>query len=80
MKYPLTLALFLLVTTQALAIEPIPGSITYDGPPVTMLKKAPIGSQITHQFTTNGRTYLEMYLLDENRNLQLVSRFERMSD
>jgi hypothetical protein len=61
------------------ALEPVPGSITFGGQPRTKLLKAPVGSTVTHQFYNDaGQDVHEVYLLDENRNLQLIAR--RVSD
>jgi opacity protein-like surface antigen len=59
----------------AFAIEPIPGSITYNGQPHTRLTKAPIGSQVQHQFYYNGYDYRETYLIQPDRSLKLVNRY-----
>ncbi|MCK8782242.1 hypothetical protein M0654_19875 [Rhizobium sp. NTR19] len=61
--------------SPALAIEPIPGSITFGGQPMSMLMKAPIGSTVPHRFFDRyGQEVEETYRLDENRNLQLIDR------
>ncbi len=58
----------------AFAIEPIPGSITYGGQPHTRLQKAPVGSQVQHQFYNGGYDYRETYLIQPDRSLKLVDR------
>jgi len=59
----------------ALAIEPIPGSITYHGQPRTKLQKAPIGSQVQHGFFgEDGYRYEETYIIQPDRSLKLVDR------
>lgn len=64
-----------LAGTAAHAIEPIPGSITYNGQPRSKLMKAPIGSIVPHQFTDGvGNKVYETYVIDEDRSLRLVSR------
>jgi hypothetical protein len=60
--------------TSAYAIEPIPGSITYNGGPSTRLEKAPVGSTVSHDFYANGHRYEELYVLGADRSLKLVSR------
>ncbi len=59
----------------AFAIEPIPGSITYNGQPKTRLQKAPIGSPVQHQFYYNGYDYRETYIIQPDRSLKLVNRY-----
>jgi hypothetical protein len=60
---------------SAFALEPIPGSITYNGQPRTKLQKAPIGSQVQHQFYYNGNDYRETYVIQQDRSLKLVNRY-----
>ena len=59
----------------AFAIEPIQGSITYGGQPRTKLLKAPVGSQVPHQFYENGYDYRETYVIQPDRSLKLVDRY-----
>jgi len=59
----------------AFAIEPIHGSITYGGQPRTKLQKAPVGSQVPHQFYENGNDYRETYVIQPDRSLKLVDRY-----
>lgn len=63
----------------ALALEPIPGSLTYGGQPRTKLMKSPIGSSLLHVFGSGGRQYEERYILMPDRSLLLVSRGRRNS-
>lgn len=58
------------LATKANALEPIEGSITFQGQPRTKLLKAPIGSTFTHRF----KNYEETYRLREDRSLEIVSR------
>ncbi|MCJ8519098.1 hypothetical protein ABID21_002185 [Pseudorhizobium tarimense] len=76
MKKTLALALLTAVVgaSSAFAIEPIPGSITYNGQPSTRLEKAPIGSTVSHEFYADGHRYDEIYVIDKDRSLRLVSR------
>lgn len=56
-------------------LEPIPGSITYNGQPRTKLTKAPIGSSFTHLFFGDmGEKVYETYVIQPDRSLKLVSR------
>ncbi len=56
-------------------LEPIPGSITYGGQPRTRLMKAPIGSQVPHEFRNQwGERTLETYIIQPDRSLKLVER------
>ncbi|SMC73199.1 hypothetical protein [Rhizobium sp. RU36D] len=61
--------------TSVGALEPIPGSITYGGQPASRLTKAPIGSQVPHEFRDRqGRRVMETYVIQPDRSLLLVSR------
>lgn len=62
------------LATKARALEPIPGSITFQGQPKTKLQKAPVGSIFFHNFKANGTHYEETYKLREDRSLELVYR------
>lgn len=62
-------------SSSAFAIEPIPGSITYNGQPRTKLQKAPVGSPVYHQFFADGRNYHETYIIQPDRSLKLVERY-----
>jgi hypothetical protein len=56
-------------------LEPIPGSITYGGQPRTRLTRSPIGSVINHEFRNQfGQRVIEVYILQPDRSLKLVSR------
>lgn len=61
-------------TTCASALEPIPGSITYGGQPISRLQKAPVGSIVAHEFFRNGHRYRETYFIQPDRSLTLSSR------
>jgi hypothetical protein len=67
----------LLVASPALALEPIPGSITYGGGPHAKLQRSPIGSTLVHRFRSEGNEYEERYVLQPDRSLKLVSRSRR---
>jgi len=56
-------------------LQPIPGSITYNGQPRTKLTKSPIGSIVPHQFTGEmGEKVFETYVIQPDRSLKLVTR------
>ncbi len=62
-------------------LEPIPGSITYGGQPRSRLTKAPVGSIVPHQFRDQfGRPVSEIYVIEPDRSLRLVSRRWRAFD
>ncbi|KXG86220.1 hypothetical protein [Agrobacterium bohemicum] len=62
-------------TTASNAIEPIPGSITYNGQPRTKLTKSPIGSTFSHDFSMgDGRRAYETYRIAPDRSLILMNR------
>jgi hypothetical protein len=63
----------LLGTTAALAVEPIPGSITYGGAQ-PRLELAPTGSNFFHTFYLNGTEVHEIYKVNADRTISLVSR------
>jgi hypothetical protein len=67
----------LLLATPALALEPIPGSITYGGGPNSKLQRSPIGSTIVHRFRSGTNEYEERYILQPDRSLKLISRSRR---
>jgi len=58
------------LASKANAIEPIKGSITFQGQPRTKLLKSPIGSTFTHRFGN----YEETYKLREDRSLEILGR------
>lgn len=62
----------LLVT--ATAVEPIPGSLIFSKQPSTKRTKAPIGSPVFHEFRLDGRKYREIYLIQSDRSLKLITR------
>jgi hypothetical protein len=62
-------------SSSAFAIEPIPGSITYNGQPATRLEKAPIGSAVPNEFFSGGQRYKETYVIQPDRSLKLVNRW-----
>ncbi|MCQ4629895.1 hypothetical protein GB927_007610 [Shinella sp. CPCC 100929] len=66
---------FAVLSSAAYAIEPIPGSIIYNGQPRSKLTKAPIGSTFEHLFRDSfGDRYVETYRIAPDRSLQLLSR------
>ena len=67
----------LLLATPALALEPIPGSITYGGGPRSKLQLSPVGSTVVHRFRSDGMEYEERYVLQPDRSMKLVYRTRR---
>jgi hypothetical protein len=62
-------------STDAPALEPVPGSITYGGQPRTKLTKSPIGSTVHNDFfNAAGEHVSETYVLQPDRSLKLVRR------
>lgn len=59
--------------SAAFAIEPIPGSITYGGAQ-PRLEQAPAGSNFFHTFYANGSEIHEIYQVNADRTVSLVSR------
>ncbi|MBY5559441.1 hypothetical protein [Rhizobium leguminosarum] len=60
---------------DTLALEPIPGSITYGGQPRTKLSKSPVGIAVYNQFYNGtGQRVEEIYILQPDRSLKLVRR------
>ncbi|SMD09258.1 hypothetical protein [Rhizobium sp. RU36D] len=57
-------------TSSAFAIQPIDGSLTSNA----RLEKAPVGSVMSHEFTSNGTDYRETYRVEADRSLKLVDR------
>jgi hypothetical protein len=55
-------------------IEPIPGSITYNGQPRTKLTKSPIGSTFTHNFRRFDDRVIETYQIQPDRSLKIIDR------
>ncbi|MFC5586902.1 hypothetical protein ACFPOD_17445 [Nitratireductor kimnyeongensis] len=62
------------IAAPAFAIEPIKGSINFDGPSQESLSKTPVGSVLKHQFTSNGNDYVEIYVVGADGHPELVSR------
>ena len=60
--------------TSAFAIQPIQGSIGYNGSAASTLEKAPVGSTFSHSFSANGERYDEVYVVGSDRSLKLVDR------
>lgn len=59
-------------------LNPIPGSITYNGQPRTKLTKSPIGSTFPHTFIDNrGREVEETYIIRPDRSLMIANRVYR---
>lgn len=77
MKKALIALVALLLASPALALEPIPGSITYGGGPHAKLQKSPVGSTLVHRFRSGGDEYEERYVLQSDRSLKLISRSRR---
>lgn len=56
-------------------LEPIPGSIIYNGQPRTKLTKSPIGSTFEHRFhSPSGGEYVERYRIRPDRSLEIIYR------
>jgi hypothetical protein len=66
-------------TSAAFAVEPIPGSITYGGAQ-PRLEQAPAGSNFFHTFHLNGSEVHEIYKVNADRSVSLVSRSVSNSD
>ncbi len=63
------------VAAPAYEVEPIPGSIIYNGQPSTKLTKSPIGSTFSHEFRIDSSTKaIETYRIAPDRSLQLINR------
>jgi hypothetical protein len=60
-------------TTAAFAVEPIPGSITFGGAQ-PRLEQAPTGSNFFHTFYLNGSEVHEIYKVNADRSVSIVSR------
>jgi hypothetical protein len=68
-------AAVLLASCTAVDVEPIPGSITYNGQPRTKLTKSPAGSTFSHTFHDNsGNYWSETYQIQPDRSLKIISR------
>lgn len=60
---------------SAARLEPVPGSITYNGQPRTKLTKSPVGSTFEHRFRDRfGDEWVERYRIRPDRSLEIVSR------
>ncbi|MBB3656141.1 hypothetical protein FHX15_001354 [Rhizobium sp. BK650] len=71
----LTLAGCTTVEYTGPGIEPIPGSITYNGQPRTKLTKSPVGSTFPHDFIDQyGRQVEEIYIIRPDRTLAIAHR------
>ncbi|AIC25754.1 hypothetical protein IE4771_CH00596 [Rhizobium etli bv. mimosae str. IE4771] len=56
-------------------LEPIPGSITYNGQPRSKLTKSPAGSAFPHDFIDQyGRQVEETYIIQPDRSLIIAHR------
>jgi hypothetical protein len=73
------LATAALYTSEAMALEPIEGSITYRNPDVRMgFRKVPAGSSFEHRFYDNGGSLIvETYRIRPDGTLQLIERVHR---
>jgi hypothetical protein len=60
-------------TSSAFAVEPVPGSITYGGAQ-PRLEQAPAGSNFFHTFYLDGSEVHEIYKVNADRTVSLVSR------
>lgn len=61
-------------TSAFAAVQPIPGSITYDNANV-MLEKAPAGSTFFHTFNNgSGQDVREIYKVNADKSVTLVNR------
>lgn len=58
-------------------LEPIPGSITYNGQPRTKLTKSPVGSAFPHTFYDGSRIVEETYIIRPDRSLMISRRVYR---
>lgn len=69
-----TLIAVLAGSSAAFALEPIEGSITYNGHQ-SYLEKAPAGSSFQHSFTTTtGDQAVETYRVNADKSVSLVDR------
>lgn len=67
----LVLSMFVL---PSMAIEPLSGSITADGPTRSTLQEAPVGSVAFHRLYDKGNHYEEIYVVGPDGRLNLVDR------
>lgn len=71
----IVVAAILLASCTAVELEPIPGSITYNGQPRTKLTKSPAGSTFSHTFhDQRGNYWSETYQIQSDRSLKIISR------
>ncbi len=71
----IVVAAVLLASCTAVELEPIPGSITYNGQPRTKLTKSPAGSTFSHTFhDQRGNYWSETYQIQPDRSLKIISR------
>lgn len=69
-----TLLAVLAGSSAAFAVEPIPGSITYNGNQ-SHLPNSPVGSSFQHQFVgDDGQQYRETYRVNAIKGVDLVGR------
>lgn len=69
-----TLLAVLAGSSAAFALEPIQGSVTYNGHE-SYLPKSPVGSSFQHQFTgPDGQQYRETYRVNTVHGVDLVGR------
>lgn len=61
-------------STPSGPVEPVPGSITYNGQPRTKLTKAPVGSTFKHRFAYGTGMAVETYVIEPDRSLKLIRR------
>jgi hypothetical protein len=60
--------------TASLAVEPVPGSITYSNPEAVRFTKAPAGSSLNHEFYADGVKYNESYIINNDGSIRLTGR------
>jgi len=68
-----TLLALLGASSAAFALEPIKGSITYNGHQ-SYLEKSPAGSTLQHSFWSEGHHYNEIYRVNADHSISLVTR------
>ncbi|MGA1830641.1 hypothetical protein VH566_06795 [Rhizobium wenxiniae] len=71
---------FFISSAFAYALEPIPGSIIYQGQPAHRLQKSPVGSTFTHEFTSGLQNYTETYKIQPDRSLVIIDRSLRSNN
>ena len=72
----LATATLLAGSSAALALEPIRGSLTYEGPVRLGFTKAPSGTTFSHSFydSVTGNPTQEIYIINADRTITLLSR------